>query len=69
MNPYPWFGASKAWPRGLPLDSLNSANASLSTTKSTVQLGAVQGLAQRDPDVDAIYRLAPRNALPSTVLF
>ena len=22
VNPYPWFGASKAWPRGLPLDSL-----------------------------------------------
>ena len=69
VNPYPWFGASKAWPRGLPLDSLNSANASLSTTKSTVQLGAVQGLAQRDPDVDAIYRLAPRNALPLPFFF
>ena len=69
VNPYPWFGASKAWPRGLPLDSLNSANASLSTTKSTVQLGAVQGLAQRDPDVDAMYRLAPRNALPLPFFF
>ena len=69
VNPYPWFGAAKAWPRGLPLDSLNSANASLSTTKSTVNLGAVQGLAQRDPDVDAIYRLAPRNALPLPFFF
>ena len=64
MNPYPGSAPRVArlpWirstPRTLPL-----------TTKSTVQLGAVRPRAA-DPDVDAIYRLAPRNALPLPFFF
>ena len=70
VNPYPWFGAPRAWPRGLPLDALNSANATLApAAPAAATLGVVQGLAQRDPDVDAIYRLAPRAALPLPFFF
>lgn len=68
VNPYLWFGAPKAWPRGLPLDSLNSNNATIGP-KTSVTLGAIQGLAQHDPDVDAIYRLAPRSALALPFFF
>ena len=64
-NPYPFFGAPKAWPRGLPLERINQGPCATATaTRSEHRLGVVQSLANRDPDVDAIYRLGPRAALP-----
>mmetsp|Transcript_26392 Transcript_26392/g.91059 ORF Transcript_26392/g.91059 Transcript_26392/m.91059 type:complete len:401 (+) Transcript_26392:106-1308(+) len=72
VNPYARvFGAPQMWPRGYPLDRINTpTNVPLrSETESVfkhsnVVLGAVQTLAQHDPDVDALYRLGPRSALP-----
>ena len=71
-NPYAWFGAPYSWPRGLPLESINGAKCGLSQTEITgrqLQLGVIQSLANHDPDVDAIYRLGPRAALPLPFLF
>ena len=64
-NPYPVFGAPNSWPRGLPLERINTGVcATANTTDSDHRLGVVQGLANHDPDVDAFYRLGPRTALP-----
>ena len=50
----------KIWPRGFPLEKINeSGKKSLNYKKSLVKnkIGIWQGLADNDPDVDAIYRL------------
>jgi hypothetical protein len=60
-NVYRYFSESNIWPRGFPLDQilepLQSLN-SLTSVTSPIQ----QGLANENPDVDAIYRLV--NPLP-----
>lgn len=58
VNIYQLFTKEKIWPRGLPLRLINtefSLENQLSKKKSNV--GIWQGLADEDPDVDAIYRL------------
>ena len=67
-NPYPWFGATFSWPRGLPLESINARGAKCKVAAAgnfshEHRIGVVQSLANHDPDVDAIYRLGPRAAL------
>ena len=66
-NPYPDFTDKFIWPRGFPMpDVLRTSSASngikvkmnLSVTSwPDIHLGAVQSLANNDPDVDAIFRL------------
>lgn len=76
-NPYACFGGpANVWPRGFPLDFINdgdstrcdavSVNSSGGPTGGTDwPLGVVQGLANHDPDVDAVYRLThPPGGLP-----
>jgi hypothetical protein len=58
VNVYRYFSPSNIWPRGLPLDRINSPLPpfeSLSTQE--VDCPIQQGLADENPDVDAIYRL------------
>ena len=58
VNIYQWFTKMKIWPRGLPLDLINTEFVSKSTGEiSDSCVGIWQGLADSDPDVDAIYRL------------
>jgi hypothetical protein len=59
INTYKLYGAKKAWPRGLPLDTLmNPSKFTISKKRiGNRMLGVIQGLANGDPDVDAIYRL------------
>jgi hypothetical protein len=62
-NPYPKMGAPSmpSWPRGQPLDTIkNDATYSAELVPQQLpaaQIGAIQSLAQNDPDMDAIYRL------------
>ncbi|KAH8054834.1 hypothetical protein JL722_8785 [Aureococcus anophagefferens] len=58
------FGAEKAW--GLPLDAINgpAAAAAADDPRAADDVVVAQLLANHDPDVDAIYRLGPRAALP-----
>lgn len=58
VNIYQAFTDQKIWPRGLPLNMINS-KISLDQTikKDECKVGIWQGLADEDPDVDAIYRL------------
>ena len=58
INVYELFTTQKIWPRGLPLNYINRSSSledHISTKPSKV--GIWQGLADEDPDVDAIYRL------------
>jgi hypothetical protein len=55
-NIYSDFTSQKIWPRGLPLQLINSTKTFQRST-SKAKIGVWQGLADGDPDVDAIYRL------------
>ncbi len=58
INIYQWFTSQRIWPRGLPLQLVNTQFdlKSLMETRDC-KVGIWQGLADEDPDVDAIYRL------------
>jgi len=60
VNIYKNFSDLPIWPRGFPLDLITSEKSTLDTSKLTTtssKVGIWQGLADGDPDVDAIYRL------------
>ena len=60
-NPYPAFGVSNIWPRGLPLDNIKKPDSYSSEPGSNVKACIIQSLANEEPDVDAIYRLTSPN--------
>jgi len=58
VNIYQWYTNQKIWPRGLPLELIRTDfNLAALSTKRDCNVGVWQGLADDDPDVDAIYRL------------
>jgi hypothetical protein len=60
LNVYRHFSDQPIWPRGLPLDLITASHAEpplLAEAPRGVSIGVWQGLANGDPDVDAIYRL------------
>lgn len=65
-NVYRYFTDTPIWPRGLPLNEVRSEVAPLaSLTVAEADCPIQQGLADENPDVDAIYRLV----LPLPVSF
>jgi len=57
VNPYAHFGEPTIWPRGYPLEHImKSQTYHLGESKRTL-IPIQQGLANKDPDVDAIFRL------------
>ena len=59
-NVYRSFTDMHIWPRGLPLDRVLAADSRLdddALEEREVSVGVWQGLADGDPDVDAVYRL------------
>ena len=59
VNIYHHFSEQHIWPRGLPLRNIRDGRDKLrwQGAKSAQNVGIWQGLADEDPDVDAIYRL------------
>jgi hypothetical protein len=60
VNVYKLYTAMHIWPRGFPLQLIKSERALLDHQKlkpAASRVGIWQGLADGDPDVDAIYRL------------
>lgn len=55
-NVYSYFTSDKVWPRGLPLDEIRYDGYS-ETNIESYRSPIMQFLADREPDVDAIYRL------------
>ena len=58
LNAYRYFSEATIWPRGLPLDAVHDSVPPFETlSRTTIDCPIQQGLADLDPDVDAIYRL------------
>jgi hypothetical protein len=64
VNVYKYFVETNIWPRGFSLNDINNELPALSV-ENLVNSPIQQGLADRNPDVDAIYRLI----LPLPVTF
>lgn len=56
LNVYQYFSQESIWPRGFPLDLVKNKY-SFNPTEKTSDVAVWQGLADKDPDVDAIFRL------------
>ena len=56
VNVYRYFTSEHIWPRGFPLDLITTENPKLGELKS-VYSPIQQYLANKNPDVDAVYRL------------
>lgn len=59
VNIYHHFSQQPIWPRGLPLRNIRDSRDKLQWQEQAnrVNVGIWQGLADEDPDVDALYRL------------
>lgn len=58
VNVYRYFTETNIWPRGLPLDEVNAPSPPFeSLTQEETDCPIQQGLADENPDVDAVYRL------------
>jgi hypothetical protein len=58
VNVYQLFSKEKIWPRGLPLNLISKQfELEQDLKKGNCKIGIWQGLADEDPDVDAVYRL------------
>lgn len=57
INVYNYFGRPHVWPRGYPLDKIKDKNQYLVTSPQVCQIGIEQGVVNKSPDVDAIFRL------------
>lgn len=67
VNPYVYFGRPDIWPRGYPLSAINVSESQrvLNNPKGRQPRPLIQqGLADLDPDVDAVFRLTRPDALP-----
>ncbi|HET6245534.1 MAG: DUF288 domain-containing protein [Bacteroidetes bacterium] len=58
VNVYHYFSKQMIWPRGFPLEELQKKQIALSDLENKSTLCPIQqGLADENPDVDAVYRL------------
>lgn len=58
INAYDFFSPTHAvWPRGFPLENLQARAGQIPTVTHEIAPVLVQGLADDNPDVDAVYRL------------
>ncbi len=55
-NPYAHFGFPHIWPRGYPLDQIRPQAQAERFSRLQARPLILQGLADKDPDVDAIFR-------------
>jgi len=57
INIYSLFTDKYVWPRGFPLDKIKKQGKIQFEISQEKQVAIIQGLADEDPDVDAIYRM------------
>lgn len=57
VNIFSYFGQPTVWPRGFPLDQIAYSNNYQVRNVSKQRCGVIQGLVNKDPDVDGIFRL------------
>lgn len=56
FNVYRYFSDEFIWPRGLPLDQVDTFERTTKLNKE-IEFGTIQSLVDGDPDVDAIHRM------------
>jgi hypothetical protein len=58
-NIYSLFTTVKVWPRGFPLEEIHRSDSNLSISKNSLEIYCPiqQGLADENPDVDAVFRM------------
>jgi STELLO glycosyltransferase-like protein len=57
INVYQYFTGERIWPRGLPLhEMIKTPGLNVARIRKPVNVGIWQGLSDRQPDVDAIFR-------------
>lgn len=56
-NPYAYFDQPTVWPRGYPLKNILKADTATWSCQKNIYMPVQQGLVDKDPDVDAIFRL------------
>lgn len=57
LNVYAFFSSSRIWPRGFPLEAVAASRPEAGTKLESGECLIQQGLANKNPDVDAVYRL------------
>lgn len=57
VNVFDYFSDEKIWPRGYPLEEVNSSRKIELTRFTGEKFSVYQGMIDENPDVDAIYRL------------
>ncbi|MBS1563493.1 MAG: DUF288 domain-containing protein, partial [Bacteroidetes bacterium] len=57
VNVYKLFSKQNIWPRGLPLEHLHASNEMQVISGGKLHCPIQQGLADENPDVDAVYRM------------
>jgi hypothetical protein len=57
VNTYNYFSDELIWPRGFPLDRIHSDKKNKLVKTNKKAIGVWQGLADNEPDVDAVFRL------------
>lgn len=57
INIFSYFGQPTVWPRGFPLDQIVNANNYQVKNVSKQRCGVIQGLINKNSDVDGIFRL------------
>ncbi len=57
VNAYSYFTQSPIWPRGFPLENIQKKNPQIPNIKKEIHAPIQQGLADDNPDVDALFRL------------
>lgn len=60
VNCYSWFTSQEIWPRGLPLQRIRDSFRDIgpaTVSRAPARVAYWQALADREPDVDAVYRL------------
>ena len=62
VNIYKHFTDKLIWPRGLPFQFIDNDFNAFDTCLDGIKIGVWQGLADKDPDVDAVYRLMDQGA-------
>ena len=63
INAYHFFSDEQLWPRGFPLEELNNQTAVAhhsADQKTLSSIRIIQGLADENPDVDAVYRMTSK---------
>ncbi len=60
INVYKYFSKDTVWPRGFPLEYLASPHAPVEENIQNVLCPIQQGLADENPDVDAVYRMTQK---------